>query len=342
MDIGKFLIKRIGLTLIVIIGISIITFSVVRVIPSDPAAIYLGPRAQPEQIEKLSEEMGLNEPLYYQYSIYVKNLVKGDWGNSLRTHRAVLKDIMEYIPNSLELLLLALSLSIIIGIPLGVISSRFKGKWFDHITRVVSIFGVSVPSFWIALVLQFIFFTKLGWLPINGQMSTELALNNPVTTITGFLLLDSIFSGNFAALFSILPHYVLPVVTLALYPIGLITRMTRSNMCEILEADYIRLAKANGISELKILFQYSLKNTMGPILTIIGLMFAYSIMGSFFVEIIFNWPGLGSYAVRSIMSMDYPAIMGVTLIVALVYVYTNLLTDIIQVWMDPRIRLGRE
>lgn len=338
----RYVVRRLVLALVVLVGISIITFIIVRILPSNPAAIYLGFRAQPEQIEKLTIEMGLDKSLYYQYGIYVKNLAMGDWGNSLRTHRPVLNDIKEFFPKSLELLILAISLSALVGIPLGVMSARFKGKVFDHFTRVVSIFGVSVPSFWIALVLQYIFFTKLGLLPINGQMSVEIAMNNPVSRITGLTLVDALMSGNWIAFWNMIPHYILPVVTLALYPLGLITRMTRSNVAELLDSDFIRLAQANGIAERKILFQYLLKNAMGPILTVLGLMFSYSVMGSFFVELIYNWPGVGSYAVRSILSMDYPAIMGVTLLVAFVYLLMNLLTDLIHSWMDPRIRLGEE
>ncbi|MEB3101535.1 ABC transporter permease [Ferviditalea candida] len=334
--------KRLVLGLIVLFGISAITFLIVRVIPSDPAAIYLGPRAKPEQIEQLTREMGLNKPLIVQYGVYLKNMIMGDWGESLRTHRPVLEDIKSFFPVSLEIILLSLIFSGGIGLLLGVLSARYKGKWFDHLTRMISIFGVSVPSFWIGLVLQFIFFSKLGWLPINGKMSIEMEMGNPVAMITGFALIDAMITGNWAAFAHMLPHYVLPVLTLSLYPIGLMTRLTRSNMLEILNADFIRLARSNGISEWKILLHYALKNVFGTILTVLGLVFSYSLLGSFFVEIIYNWTGMGSYAVKSIISMDYPAIMGVTVLIAFVYVLTNLITDILQAWLDPRITLEGE
>lgn len=338
----QYALKRIILGLVVLFGISVITFVIVRVIPSDPAAIYLGPKAKPEQIEQLTREMGLDKPLYEQYGLYIGKMLGGDWGESLRTHRPVLNDIVEFLPVSMEIVILSLLLASVIGIPLGALSARYKGKWLDHITRVTSIFGVSVPSFWIGLVFQFIFFSQLGLLPISGKMSIEMAMSNPVQTITGFSILDSIITGNGTALMELIPHYVLPVLTLSLYPLGLITRLTRSNMLEILETDYVKLARSNGISEWRVLFHYALKNTMGSNFTILGLVFAYSIMGSFFVEVIYNWPGMGNYAVLSIMSMDYPAIMGITVIIAAAYVLINLITDILQSWIDPRITLGGE
>ncbi|RNB91646.1 ABC transporter permease [Brevibacillus fluminis] len=334
--------RRVLLSLIVLIGISLITFLIVRVVPSNPAAVYLGPKATPEQIEKLNDEMGFNRPLPEQYMIYMQKMVQGDLGVSLKTHRDISADFGEYVPNSFELLLLSLFFSAVVGIPLGVISAYYKGKWVDQITRVISIFGVSVPSFWIALVLQYVCFTKLNLLPINGQMSVEVSLTNPVASITGFKLLDSILSGNGAAFLDMVPHYVLPVLTLSLYPFGLLVRMTRSNVIDVLGSDYIRLAKAYRIPMAKMLFHYALKNSAGPILTVLGLMFAFSVTGAFFVEVIYNWPGIGSYSVAAILSLDNPAIMAVTLLIAIVYVLTNLITDLLQAWLDPRIRLGEE
>lgn len=342
MNTVNYTVKRIFLGLFVLFGISLITFVIVRVIPSDAAAIYLGPKAKQEQIDALTREMGLDQPLYQQYGVYLKKMLIGDWGDSLRTHRPVLDDIREFLPISMEIVMMSLLLSAIIGIPLGVLSAHYKGKLFDQVTRIISIFGVSVPSFWIALVFQYIFFTKLGLLPISGKMSIEVAMAYPIERITGFSIIDALITNNSVAMKELLPHYILPVVTLALYPIGLITRITRSNMIEILESDFIKLAKSNGISGWRILFHYALKNTMGTNFTILGLVFAYSIMGSFFVEMIYNWPGVGNYAVLSIISLDYPAIMGITLLVAAAYVLTNLVTDILQSWLDPRITLGGE
>jgi peptide/nickel transport system permease protein len=339
---SNYVMRRVLLALIVLIGISMITFAIVRVVPSNPAAVYLGPKATPEQIEKFNAEMGFDRPLVEQYVMYMKQIAQGDLGVSLKTHRDISLDFKEYLPNSLELLLLSLLFSAVVGIPLGVISAHYKDKWIDQVTRGISIFGVSVPSFWIALVFQYIFFTKLNLLPINGQMSMDVSLLYPVEAVTGFKLIDAILTGNGVAFVDMLPHYVLPVLTLSLYPLGLLARMTRSNVIEVLGSDYIRLAQAYRIPMRKLLFHYALKNSTGPILTVLGLMFAYSVIGWCFVEVIYNWPGIGSYSVGAILSVDNPAIMAVTLLIAIVYVFTNLITDLLQAWLDPRIRLGGE
>lgn len=339
---GIYILRRLLGAALVLVGISMITFIIVRVIPAEPAAIYLGPHPTEEQILQVRDELGLNQPLYVQYVKYLTDLTNGDWGESLRTHRPVLEEIMRFLPNSLELIFMAIILAGLVGIPLGVISAYNKGKIIDHLSRLVSIFGVSVPSFWVALVFQVLFFSLLGWFPIGGKLETEISLIYPIQQVTGFSLIDSLITGNWVAFKGLLWHLVLPVLTLSLYPLGLITRMTRSNMLEVLNQDYIKLSYANGLPVVRIIFKYALKNAISPTLTVMGLMFSYSLMGAFFVEVIFNWPGLGTYAVKSILGMDYPSIMGVTILIAFSYVLVNLITDLAQAFIDPRIQLGKE
>ena len=311
-----------------------------RVVPSDVAAIYAGPRARPEQIAEARHILGLDRPLYVQYGIYVGDLVQGDWGTSLRTRRPVLGDILGFLPYSLQLVFLSLLLSIVVGVSLGALSAHKKGGWIDNGTRVLAIGGVSMPAFVLAVLLQILFFRILGVLPVSSELDITVAQAHPVTTITGMTAVDALITGNFAAFFNAMEHLVLPVLTLAAFSAGVITRMTRSSMLESLGQDYIRMAKAMGVPTRVIVLRYSLKNAMAPVLTVIGLEFAYLLVGTFFVERIFALPGLGTYATTSMLSLDYPAIMGITVLLALFYVFVNLIIDLIIAKLDPRVVLS--
>jgi len=331
--------RRVALLVFVLFGISLVTFFLARVVPSDPAALYVGPHARPEQIQRARVELGLDKPLSTQYARYMGGLLRGDWGTSIRTHRPVLEDVKRFLPASLELVVTAIAFAAVVGIPLGAVSARYKGSVLDHGARLVSIAGVSLPSFWLALLLQIVFFRALGLLPAGGRLSVAVEQASPVHVATGFYLLDTLLSGNWPAFFSAVEHIVLPAITLAAYPLGLFTRMTRSSMVDALGQDFVRAAQAHGIPSREITFVYALKNALGPTLTVLGLIFAYCLTGAFFVELIFSWPGLGTYAVKSILSTDYPAIMAVTLVVASFYVTVNLVVDLIHASIDPRIVL---
>jgi peptide/nickel transport system permease protein len=239
----------------------------------------------------------------------------------------------------LELLFVGMILAIGLGIPLGVWSAYRQGRASDIIMRIVSIIGVSVPAFALGLLLQFIFFRSLDILPLSGRIDSDMRFVSPVEMITGFYLIDTAVTQNWVAFKDSIWHLILPAITLAAYPMALIARMTRSSMLEVLSQDYIRTARAYGIKERVIVFLYALKNAIGPTLTVIGLTFAFAITGTFFVEIIFNWPGLGLFTVRSLLNLDYPAIMGITLFGAFMYVIINLIVDLLQAWVDPRISL---
>lgn len=335
----SYIVRRLLLLVLVLFGISIITFIVVRLVPSDPAAMYVGGLARPEAIARAEEELGLDKPLYQQYAIYLRDTVGGDWGTSLTTKRPVLSDILHFLPASLQLVTLAMLLAVVLGIPLGIASARWEGSWIDHVGRLVAVVGVSFASFSIAILLQVVFCRGLDLLPVAGAMSTEVSQVSPINEITGFTLLDALISGNTVGFRDALAHMILPALAIAAYPAGVIARMTRSTMLETLETGFVRMERAGGIPERWITGKWALKPAMGPVATVIGLTFAYALIGTFYVEMVFSYPGLGQYTVNAITSLDYPIIMGVTLLIAGVYVVVNLLVDLVLAWLDPRVVL---
>lgn len=339
MRIWAYVVRRMAFAILVLLGIATITFLMVRVIPSNVAAVYVGPNARPGQIAEANKILGLDKPLPVQYVIYMKGLVTGNWGESLRTKRPVLGDILHFLPASLELIVAALILATVLGISLGVSTAHMKGTWLDHGMRIFSTSGVSLPAFWLALMLQIFFFRMLHLLPVAGQTDIIVAQTHPVTQITGMAVVDALITGNWTAFWDAAKHLILPMLALAAYPMGVIMRMTRSSMLEAMGLDYIRMARALGMPPRILLYKAALKNALGPVFTVIGLTFAHSLTGTFFVELIFAWPGLGHYATTSILSLDYPAIVGVTVIVAFVYVVVNLIVDLAQATVDPRIAL---
>lgn len=336
----EYVIRRLALAVLVLVSVSVITFLIARVVPSDPAAAWVGPRPTPEQIAQARRELGLDKPLYVQYLRYVRALLRGDLGVSVKTHQPILRDLKTYLPATLELVLFGMLMAITIGIPLGVLSGAKRNGLLDHSSRLVAIAGVSMPTFWLGLLLQLLFFGKLGWLPLGGRVDRSISLYNPVQQITGFYLIDTVLTGNWVALQDSLVHLVLPAFTLATYAIGLTIRMTRSTMIEVLEEKYIVAARAAGLPERTILFRLALKNAIIPTLTVLGLSFVYSLTGAILVEVIFSWPGLGTYVTNAILNVDFPVIMAVTLVVTVFYVFINLFLDLLQAALDPRVTLG--
>lgn len=334
----KYILRRIALSLIVLIGVILITFIITRVVPSDPAAKWAGARATPEQVAAARIELGLDRSYPEQFANYVTDLAQGDLGYSLRTRNPVMNDLKVFIPATIELVMMATLLALMIGIPLGIYSAKYKNKLFDHVSRFFSIGAVSLPGFWIALALQLVFYSYLDILPLGGRVSIETSLMNTLPNITGMLLLDSLLTGNLYIFQDAFRHMILPMITIAMYPIGLVTRMTRSAMLEILGEDYITAERSYGLSERLILWVYALKNSLGPTSTVVTLSIGYTLMSTFLVESIFNWPGIGKYVSSSIIALDYPAIMGVTIFSAICYMVLNLIADLI-VSLDPRVRL---
>lgn len=339
MSARTYVIRRLALVVLVLFGVATLTFMIVRILPSEPAAVYLGPRPTPEQIARVNKELGLDRPLIVQYGVYMKNLVTGQWGSSLRTKRPVLTDIFHFMPLTLQLVLLSLVFSTVVGVSLGCVTAYLRGKRTDHVMRLFATAGVALPAFFVALLLQVLFFRILHLLPVATSGDIPVTLAHPIQTVTGLPLVDSLITGNSAAFWDNVKHTILPVLALTAYPTGVVMRMTRSSMLETLEQDYVRMERAMGIPSRVIILKYGLKNAMAPILTVIGLMFAYSLTGTFFIELVFSWPGLGMYATMSLLGLDYPAIMGVTVLVAFVYVVINLIVDLVLARVDPRIVL---
>jgi peptide/nickel transport system permease protein len=336
----RFLLRRLASSAVVLAGVSVITFFLARVIPVDAAAISIGPRARPEEIERARVALGLDQPLPAQYATYMRDMLTGDWGTSIATKQPVLDEILRRLPATLELITAAMLIAVPVGLALGLASARWQGRPVDAGVRIASIVGVSVPAFFLGILLQILFFRSLDILPLSGRVDADLRFTDPIASISGVYLIDSLITGNWTAFIDVSWHIILPAITLAAYPIGLIARMTRSSMLEVLQKDHIRTARAYGLRERFILRKRALRNALVPVLTIIGLTLAYLLTGTFFVEVVFNWPGLGTYAVKSIVDTDYPAIMGIALFGAAAYVVINLVVDVAQAWVDPRIRLA--
>jgi len=330
--------KRIMLLFFVLVGISLISFFISHVIPGDPARLMAGTFARPEQIEQVREELGLDKPLYEQYYIYIKNLLHGDLGMSLHTRRSVAYDLKKYFAATFELTTFSMLITILVGVPIGILSALHKNTFYDHIFRLFSLSGVGMPQFWLAMILQLIFSVKIGILPIQGRIASTVIEQYPLHHITGLYLLDSLLTANWPVFKSSLSHILLPSLTLAYVSLAMVARMMRSNMLEVLNQEYILTEKIYGIPEKKINYVYALKNAFIPTLTIIGLSYGYQLAGSVLIENIFSWPGLGRYAVVAIINADYPAIMGVVILSGFLYVIVNLIIDILYCVLDPRIK----
>jgi ABC-type dipeptide/oligopeptide/nickel transport system permease component len=338
--VNRFILRRLAGSAAVLLGLSIITFALARLVPSNPAAVYIGPKARPDEIARVAHQLGLDQPLPIQYLTYMRDMLTGDWGTSIGTKQPVLQEILARLPATLELIFAAMLLAIPLGLLLGILSARWQRRPPDVAVRVGSIIGVSLPAFWLGLLLQVLFFRTLHLLPLTGRVDSDLRFTSPIADITGFYLVDSLVTGNWVALLNVSWHLVLPAITLAAYPLGLIARMTRAAMLEALGQDYVRAARAAGIRDRLITYRLALRNALVPVTTVIGLTLAYSLTGTFFVEVVYNWPGIGTFAVKGLLNLDYPVVMGITLFGAMAYVIINLLVDLAQAWLDPRTRLA--
>ncbi|MCD8083146.1 MAG: ABC transporter permease [Clostridiales bacterium] len=334
----KYIIKRLLSSVVVLLGVITLTFIITRVVPSNPAVKWAGSRATQEQIAQASIELGLDKPLPVQYVSYLNQLLHGDLGTSYSSKQPVAKELAQYVPATLELVLIAFVLAIIVGIPLGIYSAKKKDQLLDHCSRFFSIGAVSLPTFWVALFLQLIFYKTLQLLPIGGRLSVTATVFDTQPNVTGLLLLDCVLTGKWGMFRDALSHMILPCITIALYPVGLVSRMTRSALLEILNEDYITAGRSYGLSERKMLWKYALKNSIGTTATDVALSMGYTLTDTFLVEAIFSWPGIGSYISEAVTTLNFPAIIGVTIFGACCYIILNLVADII-VAMDPRIRL---
>ena len=332
---AQFITKRILFLVPIILGVTFITFIITHVIPADPAQLAAGLRAGPEQVEQLRKNMGLDKPLYTQYVRYLKGLATGDFGTSMRTRQPVLQDILLYFPATAELTLVTMIILVLLGIPLGVFTATTR-RSVDVVVRALSVGASALPGFWVALVLQFVFFYKLRLFPALGRISSEALISSHPTH---FYLLDIILTGNYRALADVLAHMAMPVATLVLGRLSIVARMTRASLLQELQLDYVRTARSKGMSEARVIVKHALRNSLVPIVTELGLHLGWLLGGAVFVvELVFSWPGLGLYAIKSILALDYMPIMTTTLIMTVLFVLINLLVDISYTFLNPKIR----
>ena len=329
----RFIIRRMLLALPVLLGIMTAVFILLQLIPGDPALALAGEKASVEQVERVREEFGLNRPLPVQYAYFLKSAFTLDFGASLRTHQPVASELRQFFGATMELSVAALCIALLIGIPAGVIAATHRATPLDYGTMLVALVGISTPVFWSGIVLIYILSFRLGLFPIGGIIGTGIKLDH----VTDAYVLDSILTRNWPAFWSSLHHLLLPAFVLATIPMAIIARMTRSSMLEVLGQDYLRTARAKGLKEQGIVVRHALKNALIPIVTAIGLQFGGLLSGAFLTETVFGRPGLGRYVVAAIGARDYPAIQGTVLVVAVVFVFINLLVDIAYAAIDPRV-----
>lgn len=317
-----------------LLGVSIVVFFMVRAIPGDPAQLLLGQQATQEQVQQVRENMGLEQPVIVQYGIFLADALRGDLGDSIVTGRPVTTELLARFPATLELTSFAMLVAVAVGVPVGVISAVRQYSLLDKVTSVLALTGISMPIFWLAMILIVIFFVNLGWLPFPGRLSTGYA----VTSITGLVLVDSLLTLNFPAFWDGLKHLILPALALGTIPMAVIMRMTRSSMLEVMGEDYVRTARAKGVVPWRVVFKHALRNAMLPTVTVIGLQAGLLMGGAVITETIFSWPGVGQIAYDSVNRRDYAMIQGVVLYGATLFVLVNLLVDILYAVLDPRVR----
>jgi peptide/nickel transport system permease protein len=336
----RYILRRLVFLIFLMLGVTVVVFLLSHAVPSDPVVANLSQRnlGNEEMVEAFRAKWGLDQPLYRQYFTYMSNLVQGDLGLSIRTQRPVAADLARYFPATFELATFGIVFASLFGVLFGVISAIRRNSVADHLLRGVSVFGVSVPSFWLALIMLFIFYLGFGVAPGPGRISPRVA---PPETWSGLYTVDALRAGDWGLLADALSHLALPSICLGMFTMGLITRTTRSSLLEILSLDFIRTARAKGLAEKNVIRKHALGNALIPVVTVIGVGFGNLLSGMVFVETIFAWPGIGQYAYQSAKNLDFPAIVGVSLLIAVNYVLINLAVDILYGLLDPRVRYDR-
>jgi peptide/nickel transport system permease protein len=337
MNLRYYFLRRLLLVIPLLVGLSLLTFTVSRVLPGDPVGLAAGPQATEEIKAALRRDFGLDQPLPVQYVNYIANIFRGDWGRSLYSHREVAADLGTYFPATLELTTVAIFIAAILGVPAGVLSAMYRNRLPDHLSRVVALFFVSFPAFWLAMIFQLIFGLRLGWFPIGNRFDV---LTPPPATITGLYLVDSLLRVDLHSFGIALSHIIVPALVLSFGSLASITRITRASMLDVLDKDFVRMERAIGIPNRVIIAKYVLRNALIAVITIISLEFGWLMAGAVLVETIFDWPGLGLYAVESSLRLDFQPIMGITIIYGVVFSLINIATDMIYGILDPRIRYG--
>ncbi|MGP1386025.1 MAG: ABC transporter permease [Thainema sp.] len=333
---SRYILRRLVNLIPVLLGITLLVFIFLHLIPGDPAVVLLGDRATPEQVEALRERLGLNEPLPLQYLTFLRQILRLDFGTSIFTGIPIIEEIKIRWPATFELSFAAMLLALLLGIPAGVLAAVRKNSWLDNLTMSASLVGVSMPVYWLGLLLIYLFAVQLQWLPPSGRLSIAAGFN--FEPITGFYVLDALLQGNWSALRDAIAHLILPALTLSTIPLAILARITRSAMLEVLSQNYVRTARAKGVPEFWVIARHALKNALLPVTTITGLEFGTLLGGAILTETIFSWPGIGTWIYNGILARDYPVVQGGVVFVAIAFVLINLLVDISYALLDPRIQ----
>ena len=331
-----YILRRILLLVPVLLGLSVLVFAIGRLLPGDPVMLAAGPNASKEEVAALSREFGLDQPIPVQYWRYLSGLLHGDWGRSLQTRGPVLDDLKVYLPATLELVLAAMLVAVVAGILLGLLAAVRRNGWIDYLVRLLSLASISMPRFFLGLLLQLVFAMWLGWAALGGRFPLT---GSPPPVVTGMLTLDSLLAGDLGAFWLALQHLALPAIAMSLSPLATITRMMRASTIEVLQQDYVLTARALGIPPGKLIFKHVLRNALTSTLTVIGLYFGWLLGGTVLVETVFDWPGIGLYATKSILTQDFMPVMGVVLCIGTLFVLFNLVIDLLYGVVNPKVQL---
>jgi peptide/nickel transport system permease protein len=333
-----FTLRKVAVLIGTMLGLAALTFIITNVAPGDPARLVAGPDATNDMVETIRREYGLDRPLIEQFLIYMGDLLTGDLGRSIVSTRSVMEELARYVPATLELVLIAMTLGILIGVPFGMLSAVYKDRFIDQVTRILSISGVALPAFWFGILLQLFFAVRLELLPVSGRLPLTALAPEPITHL---LLVDTLLRGDFETFREALSHIILPAIVLSFPCLASILRVNRAEMIEVLQSDYIVAARAHGIDSRRIVMLYALKNALLPTIAMIGLRFGWMLGSTVLVETVFDWPGIGLYAVSSALASDFKPVVGVTLVIGFLFMITNMLVDLAYAWIDPRLRSAR-
>src|SRR6056297_66178 len=334
MGLLRYLLKRLILLIPTVIGVTILVFLLVHFIPGDPIEVMLGDKATEAARQALTERLGLDKPMYEQYWNWFVHALQGDFGVSVQSRLPVTEAILSRLPATIELALTATIVAAVFGIIVGVSAAYHHNSKFDHLLVTFSLVGVSIPIFWLGIMLMFLFSAILGWLPVSGRIS----MGAGVQEVTGFYLIDTLLQGDFSLFLDSLKHLLLPALSLATIPLSQIVRVTRSSMLDVLSEDYVRTARAKGLPYRKIIYKHALKNALIPVITVIGLQMGKLLAGAILTETVFSWPGTGRLLIQSISNRDYPMVQGIVFILAFAFILVNIIVDVIYAKLDPRIR----
>jgi peptide/nickel transport system permease protein len=331
-----YILRRLVLLIPVLLGLSMMVFVIGRLLPGDPVMLAAGPNASAQEMAALSAEFGLDQPIALQYGRYLAGLLQGNWGRSLQTRGPVLEDLRVYLPATMELVIAAMAFAFVAGILLGLVAAVWRNSWVDYLVRLLSLASISMPRFFLGLLLQLVFAMWLGWTALGGRFPLT---GSPPPVVTGMLTIDSLLAGDMSALLLALQHLALPAIAMSLSPLATITRMMRASTLEVLQQDYVLTARALGIPPGKLLFKHVLRNALSSTLTVIGLYFGWLLGGTVLVETVFDWPGIGLYATKSILTQDFMPVMGVVLCIGTMFVLFNLVIDILYGVINPKVQL---